>query len=402
MASMTTSRPVRRGTLLATVIGVVVAGMPETFSQGATHGWLDWTTAAQAQPVSGGPGVIADIIDKVKPAVVGVRSSAALAAEDQQRLDETWERLFGEPRRQGSAKGNPGAQGRGEANLGSGFFISPDGYIVTTNHVVEGSRTIEITTDEAKTYTARMIGSDPRTDLALLKVDDERSFPSVPLAAKTPRIGEWVVAVGNPFGLGGTVTAGIVSARARDIKIGMLNDFVQIDAPMNQGNSGGPTFDLQGDVVGVNSAIFSPSGGSIGIGFAIPAETVAEVVTKLRERGAVVRGWLGVQIETVTPEMARMLGTKETRGALVVEPDASGPAAKAGIAAGDVIRTVNGEAVQDDRELVRRIASLEPGSTVSLDISRKEDRRTVDVTIAEMPDARPMAPPPARRPRINP
>jgi serine protease Do len=202
--------------------------------------------------------------------------------------------------------------------------------------------------------------------------------------------------------LGGTVTAGIVSARARDIKIGMLNDFVQIDAPMNQGNSGGPTFDLQGDVVGVNSAIFSPSGGSIGIGFAIPAETVAEVVTKLRERGAVVRGWLGVQIQTVTPEMAHVLGMKEIRGALVVEPDASGPAARAGIAAGDVIRTVNGEAVQDERELVKRIAGLAPGSTVSLDISRREDRRTIDVTIAEMPDGRLVAPAPAQRPRVNP
>jgi serine protease Do len=195
------------------------------------------------------------------------------------------------------------------------------------------------------------------------------------------------------------VTAGIVSARARDIKAGMLNDFVQIDASVNQGNSGGPTFDLQGNVIGVNSAIFSPTGGSVGIGFAIPAETVTEIIAKLKERGTIVRGWLGVQIVPVTQEVAEGLGISEAKGAMVVEPEPNGPAAKAGISAGDIIKNVNGEAVQDDRELVKRISSLQPGERISLDISRRQDQRTIDVTIAKMPDERRAATPPTQRVR---
>jgi serine protease Do len=382
-----------RRAFLAAAIGAIVGATG--LVQSGSHGWLVRSAAAQTQAPTG-RFEIADMIDKVKPAVVGVRTHVAMSPEDQQRLNDAWDELFGG--KEGSPKGKP-KRSDVSTNLGSGFFISSDGYIVTANHVVEDGQNVEITADDGKTYPARIVGVDPKTDLALLKVDGGQNFPFVQLATKAPRIGEWVVAVGNPFGLGGTVTAGIVSARARDIKSGMLNDFVQIDASVNQGNSGGPTFDLQGNVMGVNSAIFSPTGGSVGIGFAIPAETVTEIVAKLKERGAIVRGWLGVQIVPVTQEVAEGLGISETKGAMVVEPEPNGPAAKAGISAGDIIKNVNGEAVQDDRELVKRIASLQPGSRISLDISRRQDQRTVDVTIAKMPDERRAATPPTQRVR---
>src|SRR5262249_14790524 len=187
--------------------------------------------------------------------------------------------------------------------------ISPDGYAVTNNHVVERATTVEVVTDDGKVHTAKVIGTDPRTDLALIKVEGD-NFPFVKLADKPPRIGDWVLAVGNPFGLGGTVTAGIVSARGRDIGAGPYDDFLQIDAPVNKGNSGGPTFNVDGEVIGVNTAIFSPSGGSIGIAFAIPSDTVKSVIAQLKDKGAVVRGWIGVQIQPVTPEIADSLGLK--------------------------------------------------------------------------------------------
>jgi serine protease Do len=378
-------------------MGLAVAAASVAFTQDIPHDWLSSPAAAQTSGTPVGAGDIADVVEKVKPAVVGVRVRVALRAEDQQRLSETWERLFGAPKENGGPKADTPPRGRVSTSQGSGFFISPDGLVVTTNHVIEDSQNIEVTTDDNKTYPARVIGRDAKTDLALLKVDADREFPAVGLATKAPRIGQWVITVGNPFGLGGTVTAGIVSARARDIKAGMFNDFLQIDAPVNQGNSGGPTFDLQGNVVGVNSAIFSPTGGSVGIGFAIPAETVIDVVAKLKERGAIVRGWLGVQIQPLTPEMAQGLGVKEAKGAVVVEPQPNGPAARAGVASGDVITAINGEAIKDDRDLVKRVGDLTPGTSISLDIARKEERKTLAVTLAEMPDER-SAPPQMQRP----
>lgn len=389
MAARNACRTGGRTALLSALVGVAVAAPigSDVFRDGLLQDGLFPTAAAQTRGFPGGAGDIADIVERVKPAVVGVRARVALGSEDQRRLSETWERLFGGPKDKSAPtdkSGTPPRAGAGTSQ-GSGFFISPNGYVVTTNHLVEGAQKIEITTDEDKTYPARVIGRDARTDLALLKVDVEREFPSVPIAGRTPRIGEWVITVGNPFGLGGTVTAGIVSARARDIKTGMFNDFVQIDAPVNQGNSGGPTFDLQGHVIGVNSAIFSPTGGSVGIGFAVPAETVADVIAKLRERGAVVRGWMGVQIQRLTPEIAQGFGLKDPAGAVVVEPQPNGPAAQAGVVSGDVITAVDGEAIKDDRALVRKIGDLAPGTLVSLEISRKGDRKTIGVTLAEMP-----------------
>jgi serine protease Do len=207
----------------------------------------------------------------------------------------------------------------------------------------------------------------------------------VPLAEKSPRIGDWVLAVGNPFGLGGTVTAGIVSARGRDIGAGPYDDFIQIDAPVNKGNSGGPTFDVDGNVIGVNTAIYSPSGGSVGIAFAIPSDTVKSVVSQLKDKGSVTRGWIGVQIQPVNADIADSLGLKKAEGALVAEPQSDGPAVKAGIQSGDVIIAVNGTEVKDARDLAKKISSLPPGSNVKLGVVSKGAEKTVNVVLGELP-----------------
>ena len=305
-------------------------------------------TAAQAQNLSEKvqqlpqrPVGFADIVEKVKPAVISVRVKIDRPADSDSSDDdlpfppgspfERFFRRFGMP----NTHGHEVITGQG-----SGFFISRDGYAVTNNHVVQGAENVQVTTDDSKIHSAKVIGTDPRTDLALIKVDGG-DFPFVKLADNSPRVGDWVLAVGNPFGLGGTVTAGIVSARGRDIGAGPYDDFIQIDAPVNKGNSGGPTFDVDGNVIGVNTAIFSPSGGSVGIAFAIPSDTVKSVVEQLRDKGSVTRGWIGVQIQTVTPDIADSMGLKETTGALVSEPQKDSPAAKAGIQSGDVITSVN-------------------------------------------------------------
>src|SRR4029079_18676622 len=220
--------------------------------------------------------------------------------------------------------------------VGSGFFISADGYAVTNNHVVDHASSVEVTTDDGKIYTAKVIGTDPKTDLALIKVDGKSDFAYTNFETETPRVGDWVVAVGNPYGLAGTVTAGIISAEGRDIGSGPY-DYMQIDAPINKGNSGGPTFNIKGNMVGFNTAIYSPSGGSVGIGFDIPAATVKTVVAQLKDKGSVTRAWLGVQVQPVTSGIAESLGMKNATGALVDDAKPDTPAAKAGIQAGDII-----------------------------------------------------------------
>jgi serine protease Do len=230
------------------------------------------------------------------------------------------------------------------------------------------------------------VGTDPKTDVALIKVDGRGDFPYVKFADSDPRIGDWVLAVGNPYGLGGTVTAGIISARGRDIGTGPYDDFLQIDAPVNKGNSGGPAFDETGKVVGVTTAIYSPSGGSVGIAFAIPAETVKTVVAQLKESGSVTRGWIGVQIQTVTKDIADSLGLKNAEGALVAEPQPGGPAAKAGILSGDLIQSVNDQEVKDSRDLAKKIASIKAGSTAKFGILRNGSQITVSLTVAKMPN----------------
>jgi serine protease Do len=326
-----------------------------------------------------------DLVDRVKPTVVGVR------ARVEQDADEEELPLGGgaPSNRSDLPKGAPGKpQPHVATSQGSGFFISSDGYAMTTNHVVERSEKIEVTTDDGTVYPAKLVGADPKTDLALLKIEGGSEFPAARIADKAPRIGEWVLAVGNPFGLGGTVTAGIVSARARDI-LGPYNDFIQIDAPVNQGNSGGPTFDVSGRVIGVNSAIFSPTGGSVGIGFAIPAETVKTIADKLKDKGAVSRGWIGVEVQSVSPEIVEGLGlNKPLYGVLVAETQPDSPAAKAGIVPGDVITSLAGQPASDDRDLIKRVGEMPPGKTIELGLIRQNEEKTVSVTLGELPGSR--------------
>jgi len=274
---------------------------------------------------------------------------------------------------------------------GSGFFITADGYAVTSRHVVENNKSAEIKTDDQKTYPAKVIGIDSVSDLALLKVEGRNDFPHVMLADKPPRVGDWILAIGNPLGLGGTVTRGIVSARERNLGASAYDDLIQIDAPINQGASGGPTFDLDGNVIGVNTSIVSPTGGSVGIAFAIPADTVRMVVDQLREKGDVTRGWLGIQIRPVTAEIADKLGFKRTKGALVAQPQPDSPAAKAGIMSGDIITSLNGDAVENARTLSKKIAAAAPGTPVKLGVFRQGNEETVQVTIGELSSKGPIA-----------
>jgi serine protease Do len=335
----------------------------------------------------------ADIVERVKPSVISVKVNIKekLAGNDNDddspfQPGSPMERFF---RRFGGPDGFPGmrgGRGRVVTGQGSGFFISSDGYAVTNNHVVDGADKVEVTTDDGKTYSAKVIGTDQRTDLALIKVEGGSNFPFAKLADGKPRIGDWVLAVGNPFGLGGTVTAGIVSAMGRDIGNGPYDDFIQIDAPVNKGNSGGPAFGIDGDVIGVNTAIFSPSGGSVGIAFSIPAATVKNVVAQLKDKGSVSRGWIGVQIQPVTSDIADSLGLKKAEGALVAEPQANGPAAKAGIESGDVITAVNGEPVKDARELARTIGGMAPGAAVKLNVLHKGQDKVVNLTLGQLPN----------------
>jgi serine protease Do len=346
----------------------------------------------------------ADLVEKVKPAVISVRvkvnsGARVMGLDGNSPLPnsqlERFFRRFGMPDgifpddQRGPRNSEPrGLRNRPVTGQGSGFFITADGYAVTNNHVVDKAETVEVGTDDGKTYSAKVIGTDSRTDVALIKVEGRTDFPHVNLADSAPRIGDWVLAVGNPFGLGGTVTAGIVSARGRDIGAGPYDDFIQIDAPVNKGNSGGPTFDVDGNVIGVNTAIFSPSGGSVGIAFAIPSATVKSVVAQLKDSGKVTRGWLGVHIQPVTAELAENLGLKTPDGALVADPQANSPAAKAGILAGDVITVVNGAPVKDAKDLAKQIGAMAPGSTVNLTLWRKGEEKTISFSLGELPNQR--------------
>jgi len=390
MVTLLRALSTRRLILLATAANVgiaaaVVGVSPQSFVPA-------FPTAAAAESAQRPVG-FGDLVEKVKPAVISVRvkvdashESSGLEGNLPFPPNSPMERFF---RRFGMPDLNPGQQPnrRSVTGQGSGFFISADGYAVTNNHVVDKAKTVEVIMDDGKTLSAKVIGTDSRTDLALIKVEG-RDFPYVKLSDKAPRIGDWVVAVGNPFGLGGTVTAGIISARGRDIGSGPYDDYIQIDAPINKGNSGGPTFDMDGNVIGVNTAIFSPSGGSVGIGFDIPAETVKSVVAQLKDKGTVNRGWIGTQIQPVTADIAESLGMKGSEGALVTEPQANGPAAKAGILSGDVITAVNGHAVKDARDLARQIGAMAPGTTAKLNVWRKGEEKTISLTLGELPKER--------------
>ena len=354
--------------------------------------------SAIARQPAAGPASFADIVDRVKPAVVSVK--VKLSNTDQSSDDEGPQGLpnfppnspfyhffrhFGAPSHgDGRGEGDGAPHRHSTMAQGSGFFISADGYIVTNNHVVDHATEVTITTADGKIMPAKVIGVDSKTDLALLKAQGS-DFPFETFSSQPPRVGDWVIAVGNPFGLGGTVTAGIVSARGRDIGSGPYDDFLQIDAPVNHGNSGGPTFDAEGQVVGVNTAIFSPSGGSVGIGFAIASDVVKNVVQQLKDNGAVTRGWIGVEIQSVTPDIADNMGLKATSGALVAKAQKDLPAAQAGVKSGDVITAVDGETVANPHDLARRIAALGPKKTATLAIIRNGAPMTLDVTLGAMP-----------------
>ena len=272
---------------------------------------------------------------------------------------------------------------------GSGFVISADGYVVTNNHVIDNAGKVQVIFDQNNKYEADLVGTDQRTDLALLKIKaNGKTFPFVKFSTSTPpRVGDWVIAVGNPFGLGGTVTAGIVSAQGRDIGSGPY-DYMQIDAAVNKGNSGGPTFNLDGEVVGVNTAIYSPSGGNVGIAFAIPAQTATEVVEQLKTSGSVKRGWLGVKIQSVDEDTAASLGLSEAKGALVNDVTTPGPAAEAGIKNGDTILSVNGNKINDSRDLARQIANFAPGTKVDVKVLRGQREQTISVKLGTLPLSR--------------
>lgn len=407
--TLSTARPSRtrrlRRTIAAVLLGTTVLTGSALSGLSASH--------AQATPpavtmVQDTPASFADLAAKVSPAVVNIAATQEAKPERAQPRGmpafppgspfEEFFRQFQNP--QGGPQGQnapdddedgapPQGSPRGKTGaLGSGFIIDASGYVVTNNHVIDGASEITVTLQDGTALPATLVGRDAKTDIALLKVKSEKPLPAVDWAdsAKT-RVGDWVMAVGNPFGLGGTVTKGIVSARGRDIHSGPYDDYFQLDAAINRGNSGGPTFDLAGNVIGINTAIYSPNGGSVGIGFAIPSNLAKEVVAQLRDNGKVERGWLGVKIQEVTPEIADSVGLPGAKGALVAEVTPDSPAAKAGLRQGDVVLSYDGKPVDTLRDLTRRVAETKAGGTVDLKILHQGREKTVSVHIDRLADA---------------
>jgi len=385
---------------------VVVTGL------GGAAAVISDTAPVAAQTGLGGnqvitPSTFTELAATVTPAVVAIRSEGGPGngGEEAWRLprdhpfNEFFERFFGDPenfqqfQRRFGERGEPGEPGqqfrfRGQPRQAqaSGFVISPEGHVVTNEHVIRDAGTITVVTNDEQEYQAEVIGTDPRTDLAVIKIEADADLPYVGFTSTEAQVGDWVLAVGNPFGLGGSVTSGIVSARGRHIGSGPYDDFLQIDAAVNRGNSGGPTFNLDGEVVGVNTAIYSPNGGSVGIGFAIPASIASEVVGQLIEHGEITRGWLGVSIQTVTPEIAQTIGLDRPTGAIVAEVFEDSPAAAAGIVPGDVILGVGDREIQSSRDLARVVADIAPGSASDLTVHRDRREQTVAVEIGTMPE----------------
>lgn len=363
---------------------------------------------AEAVRVEGQQAVgFADVVEKVTPAVVSVRvkSTVETAGLDGEGVnpfeslpgfrdlpqDHPFNRFFREfGERRGDSPDEPKERPKRKfaTGQGSGFFISEDGFVVTNSHVVDGGSEFTVVTNDGKELDADLIGQDSRTDLAVLKVKQSNAYTYVKFTDTDSRVGDWVVAIGNPFGLGGTVTAGIVSARGRDIGAGPYDDFIQIDAAVNKGNSGGPAFNLNGEVIGINTAIFSPSGGNVGIAFAIPAATAKSVITDLRNNGKVVRGYLGVQIQDITRDIADSIGLADTEGALVASTQDDTPAAKAGVQSGDAIVAVNGSKIESPKDLSRRIAGLRPDTDVDLTIFRRGKTEIIKVKLGTLPESR--------------
>ncbi len=384
----------RTGALRRTLAAALLAGTAlGGFAVG--HGVLADPAPATTTAVQSSSGAIqpsptphlipdfADLVSQVKPAVVSITTKLRVteAADEGQSPMQMMP-----PGHGGHGMGHGMGRGHGAEARGSGFIVDADGTVVTNNHVVKDAISVEVTLDDGTQLPAKVIGRDPRTDIAVLRIAAGHKLPFISLGESNDvRPGQWVVAMGNPFGLGGSVTAGIVSARGRDIGSGPYDSFIQVDAPINQGNSGGPLFTQDGKVVGVNTAILSPTGGSVGIGFAIPADTVRSVVAELESSGKVSRGYLGVEAQKVTGDMTGALHLDSPGGALVANVQPDSPAAKAGVQPGDVIQSVNGQKVGDARDLAVDVAAVKPGSTAALDILRDGAAKHVAVTVALLP-----------------
>jgi serine protease Do len=345
----------------------------------------------------------APLVKRVSPAVVNIsvtEKTGATAGSNQlpeafrgTPFEDFLRRFFEE--RGGSGRFGPGpfSEGPNEEGgvkriaLGSGFIVDASGLVVTNNHVVGEAAKVEVILQDNTKYQAKIIGRDPHTDLAVLRIKADKSLPYVSFGdSSAAQVGDWVIAVGNPFGLGGSVTTGIISARGRDIHSGQFDDFLQIDAPINRGNSGGPTFNLSGEVIGINTAIYSPNGGSVGIGFAVPSNVAKRVVAQLEANGKMSRGWLGVQIQEVTPAIAASLGLSGDHGALVAVVTPNSPGAKAGLKQGDVILSFNGTEVKKLRDLPQLVTAAQPGSTASLSVWRNGKSSELQVTLGEAPE----------------
>ncbi|MDB5736306.1 MAG: serine protease, partial [Alphaproteobacteria bacterium] len=340
-------------------------------------------TPALARPA---PDSFADLAARLLPTVVNIATSQTLKVPAQSAMPQLppgspLEDLF--KNFLGPKQGQP----RHVTSLGSGFIIDPSGFIVTNNHVIEDSEQVTVTLNDGTSLPARVVGRDVKTDLAVLKVNPKKPLPATRFGdSDKARIGDWVIAIGDPFGIGSTVTAGIVSARNRNINAGPYDDFIQTDAPINRGNSGGPLFNMDGDVIGINSQIFSPSGGSVGIGFAIPANLAREVTGQLRSFGIARRGWIGVRIQQLTSEIAEGMGLVGTSGALVADVTRGGPADKAGLVNGDLVTGFDGKPVSDDRALPRIVADTPIGKTVNIDVLRKGKKQTLRITVLKLAD----------------
>jgi serine protease Do len=349
------------------------------------------------------PDSFADLSARLLPAVVNISTSQTLKAPPKGAIpdlppDSPLSDLFK------NFLGPRGNQPRHVTSLGSGFIIDPSGYIVTNNHVIDNAEQITVTFADNSTMPARLVGRDEKTDLALLKVNPKKPLPATKFGdSDKARIGDWVIAIGDPFGIGSTVTAGIVSARNRDINAGPYDDFIQTDAPINRGNSGGPLFDMDGNVIGINSQIFSPSGGSVGIGFAIPSNLARDVVQQLRQFGAARRGWIGVRIQAVTQELVEAMNLPSREGALIADVTKGGPAARAGLVNGDLVTGFDGKPVADNRALPRIVANTPIGKTVNIDVLRKGRKASYRITVQKLADAsptdKPVKAPPAPKPR---
>ena len=371
-----TGRTLVAAAISAAILGAVAVSEPWSPANAAPGAGTAMMTPMQ--------GSFADLVSEVRPAVVNVEVARSIRPAAQSGM--RWRKHGGElPEIFRHFRSMPGfaipdlpwAEG-----VGSGFIVDASGLVVTSHHVVKGADSVRVTLQDGRKLEARVLGADPKTDLALLEVDAGEALPVVEFGdSDRTRVGDWVVAVGNPFGLGGTVTAGIVSGRGRDIGSGPYDDFLQVDAPINRGSSGGPLFDRSGRVVGVNTAIFSPSGGNVGIGFAVPANIARPVVESLRTDGEVDRGWLGVQIQHVDETMAEALGLDETKGALVASVMADGPAAGAGLHPGDVILSFAGEKIDEMKDLPRIVAEIDAGTEVEIEVWRDGARTTLTAEI---------------------